>query len=47
MEKALLEAREQIQEDILCLLDGVDQEILDNVCQVIVDRFDILLTTKE
>jgi len=35
--------REQIQEDILCILDGLDQERLDNVCQVVVDRFQCIL----
>jgi len=37
------EQREQAQQDILCILDGSDQDILDNVCQVIVDRFNLLL----
>jgi hypothetical protein len=39
----LIEQREQIQEDISCILDGIDNEILDYVCQVIDDRFEILL----
>lgn len=33
---------ENIQNDLLCVLDGLDNDILDNVCQVIVDRFNIL-----
>lgn len=39
----LLEQREQIQQDLICILDGLDQSMLDNVCQVVVDRFAILL----
>jgi hypothetical protein len=36
--------KEQAQEDIMCILDGIDdQQIIDNVCQVIVDRMDIIL----
>ena len=41
----LADQRESIKNDIICLLDGIDQvddTILDNVCQVIVDRFAIL-----
>ena len=34
--------KEQAQQDILCILDGLDSTVLDNVCQVIVDRFNIL-----
>ena len=30
--------REQMQIDITCILDGLDDKIIDNVCQVIVDR---------
>lgn len=37
---------EQIQEDLMCILDGLDDEMLDNVCQVIVDRFNILKATE-
>lgn len=39
----LLEQREQIQNDLLCLLDGLDQDYLDKACEIIVDRFEILL----
>lgn len=35
--------REQIQEDLRCILDGLDNTLIDNVCQVIVDRFQIIL----
>ena len=33
------ECREQIQEDLMTFLDGMDQEILDQVCQIVVDNF--------
>lgn len=36
------EQREQIQEDLACVLDGIDDEFMTRVCQVIVDRFKIL-----
>ena len=32
-----------IQDDLACILDGFDEKILDNACQVVVDRFKILL----
>ena len=41
--KDIDEQCEQAQEDILCILDGIDdQQILAHVCQVIVDRMNIL-----
>ena len=43
-EKAIIEQREQTQEDVLCILDGVSEPLLNNVCQVIVDRFNILIS---
>jgi hypothetical protein len=46
----LVEARESIQYDLMKILDGLDGEILGNVCQVICDRFQILINknkTKE
>lgn len=43
MEKSDLEDQcELIQDDLICVLDGIDERILDNVCQVIVDRFAVL-----
>jgi len=48
MSKELMEVREQIQEDIICLLDSqfgmveyVD-EVKDMACQIIIDNFDNL-----
>lgn len=40
--KDLAEQQEQIQQDLLCILDGLDDEILQNACQVIFDRMNIL-----
>jgi hypothetical protein len=52
MNKELLKVREQIQEDLICLLDEqfglveyVD-EVKDMACQIIVDNFKKLLKTK-
>ena len=44
---SLLEQREQIQEDLDCVLDGIDGQVVYNACQVIVDRFKILLDKLE
>ncbi len=30
---------EQIQEDLLTFLDGMESSILDGVCQIVVDNF--------
>jgi len=47
--KDVILQREQAQEDILCILDSlpIDQTVIDNVCQVIVDRFNALITESE
>lgn len=39
----LLDQRERIQEDLCCILDGLDNEIIDGVCETVVERFEILL----
>ena len=31
----------QIQEDIITYLDGMDDEIIDEVCQIVVNNFNI------
>ena len=31
----------QIQEDIMTYLDGMDDEIIDDVCQIVVNNFNI------
>lgn len=35
----LLSAREQIQEDLMTILDGESQEMLDAICDVVVKNF--------
>lgn len=42
IEQDLKDQCEQIQQDLLCVLDGMDVSTLDNVCQIIVDRIEIL-----
>ena len=37
--EALMSLREQIQEDLLTFLDGMDNEILDGICEIIVKNF--------
>lgn len=39
---AILSCREQIQEDLRCLLDGQDEGLIDQACQIVVDRFKVL-----
>ena len=34
--------KEQIQEDLLTYLDGMDEEILTQVCQIVVNNFNKL-----
>lgn len=41
-EKDLVDECELIQDDLLCVLDGLDEQMLDGVCRVIVDRIEIL-----
>jgi hypothetical protein len=43
----MLIQREQMQHDIDCILEGMDDKVVDLVCQVIVDRFNILIATGE
>ena len=39
----VIEQRKQMQENIKCILHGIDDnKIIDNICQVIVDRCNIL-----
>ena len=39
--------REQIQEDLLCLLDGYPLDLQDRVCQMIVNRMQPLVDKSE
>lgn len=42
--KELTDQKELMQDDLLCILDGIgDQSILNKACQVIVDRINILI----
>ena len=34
--------KQLIQDDIECILDGLDNEYVERVCQVVVDRLNIL-----
>ena len=43
----LLDAREQMQEDLLSLLDTRDNRILSHACQIIVDRMKPLIEAVE
>ena len=38
------ELKEQLQEDILCLLEGQDPELIDALCQTIINRINQLKT---
>jgi len=40
----LEEQRERMQEDLLCILDGLDTKTLSSVCDVVIDRFNYLIT---
>lgn len=33
---------EQIQDDLMCILDGIEDRIITNACQAVVDRFKVL-----
>jgi hypothetical protein len=37
---SIQELREQIQEDIISILDGENQDMINAICNIIVDRFD-------
>jgi hypothetical protein len=43
----ILEQREQAQEDVLCILEEKPEHIKTSVCQVIVDRMNVLLAKLE
>ena len=38
----VVEQRQQAQEDICCILSGLDAQYIDRVCQMIFDRFNII-----
>ena len=33
------ECREQIQEDLMCFLNGMEDDVLDRVCYIVVENF--------
>jgi len=35
--------KQLLQDDITCILDGLDDEIIDNVCQAVVERMNLLM----
>ena len=37
--KALVACREQIQEDLMCFLDGMEDDVLDRVCDIVGENF--------
>lgn len=39
----LLDLRELIQDDLMCVLDGLDDEVVTQACQVVVDRVEPLI----
>ena len=39
----IIQQREQAQEDIISILEGLEQVYVDRVCQVVVDRFNFIL----
>lgn len=43
----LIDQRELIQSDLIAMLDGLEEEFIDNACQMVVDRFDILIQKLE
>ena len=38
----LQELKEQIQQDIICQLEGMDSKLVDTICQIVVDNFNKL-----
>lgn len=38
----LLQIREQIQDELMCILDGAEQEQIDAACQVVVNNINNL-----
>lgn len=48
IKQLLLDAQEQTQNDLVCILDGlVKDHVLTNACQAVVDRFKPLLESVE
>lgn len=48
IKQLLLDAQEQTQNDLVCILDGlVKDHVLTNACQAVVDRFKPLLESAD
>ena len=43
----LLNQSQLMQDDLSCILDGIENEILDNACEMIVERINILINKLE
>ncbi len=39
--------RELIQDDIITVMDGYDDQIIDSLCQIVVNRFDEYLKSND
>lgn len=39
----IINQRELLQNDLQCILDGLDNKVINLVCQAVIDRFDIVL----
>jgi hypothetical protein len=39
----LINLKEQIQDDICCFLDGIDDEIIDSICEIVIERVNTLI----
>lgn len=44
LEQDLIEQREQIQHDLETRLDGLDADIISDLCKIIIERFAILIS---
>ena len=38
-EKSREEIKEQIQQDLMCFLDGLGDDVLDRVCEIVIENF--------
>ena len=35
----IAECKEQIQQDLMCFLDGMEDDVLDRVCEIVIRNF--------
>ena len=35
----IAECKEQLQEDLMCFLDGMEDDVLDRVCKIVIRNF--------